>query len=56
MTSDKWAADADYMENIKAEYVKIDKEREVDELSYPLPEKLDKELAEKMFTEKCNHI
>ena len=44
------------MENIKAEYARIDKEREADELSYPLPEKLNKEMAEKMFREKCNHI
>ena len=56
MTSDKWAADADYMESIKAEYAKIDKEIEADEAAVPLPDKLTKELAEKLFSEKCTHI
>ena len=42
---DKWGADQDYCTKIKEEYARIDKDLEDEEMSYPIPEKLTKELA-----------
>ena len=49
---DKWGADEDYCTKIKEEYARIDKDLEDEEMSYPIPEKLTKELAQQLFDEK----
>jgi len=49
---DKWSTDVDYTNTIKAEYEKIDKELEKEEMSEPVPEELTKALAEQLLSEK----
>ena len=52
MTVAKWSSDKEYMKRIKEEYVKIDKDIELDEMSYEIPKELDRELALKLLNEK----
>lgn len=55
MAIDKWAQDEDYITQVKAQYAKIDKEFEEDEMSVDLPEGLTKELADNLLDEKENY-
>ena len=52
MALDKWSADDDYVKQVKEEYAKTDKEIDDEELSVPIPEKLDKLMAEQLLNEK----
>jgi len=52
MSIDKWGSDSDYVEKVKEEYGKIDKELENEKMSTPLPEELTKEMTEQLFKEK----
>ena len=50
---DKWGQDTDgYVKEIKLRYEKIDKEYDDEELEEPIPEGLDKTMAEQLLTEK----
>ena len=52
MALDKWSADDDYVKQVKEEYAKTDKEIDDEELSVPIPERLDKTMAEQLLNEK----
>lgn len=49
MSLTKWSDDDDYKKAIRAEMDKIDADLNEDEMSYPIPEKLTKEYAEKLY-------
>ena len=52
MSVDKWNKDTEYVEQIKEEYKKIDKEFEDEELQQPIPETLTKEQAISLLDDK----
>lgn len=45
MAQDKWSNDPIYVEELRAEYEKIDKEIEKDEMSEEVPEDLNEKMA-----------
>ena len=52
MAIEKWGRDMEYVEAIKQQYEKIDKEFEEDEKQVGVPEGLTKEIAEQLLSEK----
>ena len=52
MGLDKWSQDVEYTNEIKAAYMKIDKELDDEEMEGELPEGLTKQMAEQLLSEK----
>ena len=52
MALDKWSQDIEYTNLIKAEYMKVDKEIDDEDMNEAIPEGLTKQMAEQLLSEK----
>ena len=45
MSLDKWASDTDYVTQVKQKYAQVDQEMKDEEMNQPIPESLNKDVA-----------